>query len=175
MPGAFACAGTHLVGVETVVPDHLDTLVGNVLRQNGEEVDGVEDLKVAIDLRIDLGTVDDGVDRGFQRYFLHREGIAEDVLAKLLAFGAVLRRDGAVGVHVESGVFPGFHPGHQFRRDEFVAEQFGEDLGAKEFFQNPMRDFRGRMPGSGFVQEAVRHQCVDVGMEVEVLAESVKR
>lgn len=128
MPGAFAGAATHLVGVETVVPDHLHTLVGNVLRQNGEEVNGVEDLKVAIDLRIELGSVDYCVGGGFQRYFLHRKRIAQDVLTELLAFGAVLRRDGAAGVHVESGVFPGFHPGHQFRRDEFVVEQFGEDL-----------------------------------------------
>jgi len=49
----------------------------------------------------------------------------------------------------------------------FVAEQFRENLGAEEFFQNPMRDFWSRMPGALFVQQAIRCRGVNVGIQTQ--------
>ena len=43
-----------------------------------------------------------------------------------------------------------------------MPEQFGENLGAEEFLQNPMRDFRRRVPDAVVVQEAVGRQGMDV-------------
>ena len=79
-----------------------------MLRDDSQEIDGIEDFKIAVDLGIQLRTIDDSVGGGFERYLLHGEGIA-DVLAELFAFGAVLRWHGTAGVNVEAGMFPGLH------------------------------------------------------------------
>lgn len=66
--------------------------------------------------------------------FLHREWVAQDVVAKLFTFGTVLRRDGVAGVHAEAGVFGGIPREDSrtthFGGDEFAMEQFGEALPA---------------------------------------------
>ena len=55
-----------------------------------------------------------------------------------------------------------------------MPEWFGEDFGAEQFFQDVLRDFRGWVPGAIVIQKAVGYERVDVRMEVEVFAETVK-
>jgi hypothetical protein len=43
--------------------------IWSVLGRHRQETDRVEDFEVAVDLWIELGTVDDGVIWGFQRFF----------------------------------------------------------------------------------------------------------
>ena len=57
MPGAFSCAATHLVGIQPVVADHLHPFVRNMLGKNRQEVHGIKNLEVTVNLGIDLGTV----------------------------------------------------------------------------------------------------------------------
>ena len=77
------------------------------------------------------------VSRGvFQSDLGRGERIAKHVLAELFAFGPVLRWHRAARVHVEAGVLPRAHA-----LDEFEAQQFGEDVGPEEFFQNAVGDF----------------------------------
>ena len=92
----------------------------------------------------------------------------------MFAFRTVLRGHGSTGVHIEAGVFPGFHPGHQLMGNELVAEQLGEDSGAEEFLQDVPRNFRRRTPGTVIIQKAIGTESMDVRTEIEVLAESVK-
>ena len=58
--------------------------------------------------------------------------------------------------------------------DELVPEEFGEDFGAKEFFQDVMGYFRRRMPNAVVIQQAVGGQGVDMRVEIEVFAKSVQ-
>ncbi len=101
--------------------------VGYVLGKHRQEIDGIEDFKVAVDLGIQLRAINDNVGRRFEGDSLHGKGIAEDVLAELFAFGAVFWWHGPAGVNVEAGMFPGLHAGNQFWGDEFVGEQFPEN------------------------------------------------
>jgi len=51
---AFAGAASHLVGVQFTVSDHLHPLVRDWLGKDGQEIDGVEDFEVAVDLGIEF-------------------------------------------------------------------------------------------------------------------------
>ena len=109
-----------------------------------------------------IDPIHDGVGGGFERYLLHGEGIAEDVLAELFAFGAVFWWHGTAGVNVEAGMFPDLHAGNQFWGDEFVGEQFLEDSIAKEFGKNAIRDLRCELEGAVGIEQTVGDQCVNM-------------
>ena len=118
--------------------------------------------------------VHNGVGGGFERYLLHGEGIAEDVLAELFAFGAVFWWHGTAGVNVEAGMFPGLHAGNQFWGDEFVGEQFLENAVAKEFGQNAVRDLRCELEDAVGIEQTVGDPCVNTRMKIEVFAIGVE-
>ena len=120
-----------------------------------------------------IAPVHDGVGGGFEGDFLHREGIAEDVLAELFAFGAVFRWHGTAGVNVEAGMFPGLHAGDQFWGDEFVGEQFLENSIAKEFGKNAVRDFRCELEGAVGIEQTVGDESMNMRMKIEVFVFAV--
>ena len=55
-----------------------------------------------------------------------------------------------------------------------MAEQFGKDFSAEEFFNHVIRNLWGRMPDAFLVEEAVGCQSVDMRVEIKVFAEGVK-
>ncbi len=120
-----------------------------------------------------IAPVHDGVGGGFEGDFLHREGIAEDVLGELFAFGAVFRWHGTAGVNVEAGMFPGLHAGDQFWGDEFVGEQFLENSIAKEFGKNAVRDFRCELEGAVGIEQTVGDESMNMRMKIEVFVSAV--
>jgi hypothetical protein len=86
-----------------------------MLGDRGQEVRGGEDLKVAVNLGIEPGAVDDHVGWRFQGHFVHREGVAQDVLRQAFQVGLPaprpfplparqaglgLRRDAVAGVEL---------------------------------------------------------------------------
>ncbi len=191
--GALADAA-HFVGVPAVVTDHLGAFVGDVLGDGGQEVGGGEDLEVSVDFGIETGAVDDQVAGRLQRHLFDRERVAEDVLGEVLEVGLVFRRDALAGVEVEPAVFPGVKDLHPFHRQQLFFDQQVDDLGAEQFLQR----FEGRLGQrkegrTGFrreagawsgrlgwlgrgasEEEAIGHEGVDMGMEVQVFAEGMK-
>ncbi len=55
-----------------------------------------------------------------------------------------------------------------------MAEKFGKDFGAEEFFNNLIRYFWGRMPDAFLVEEAVSRQSADMRVEIKVFTEGVQ-
>jgi hypothetical protein len=84
-----------------------------VLRKNSEEIDWVEDLEVAVDLWVEPRAIDDGVFGVFEGDFRLGEWIAQDGLAKALAFSVVLLRNTRSPIGIKSGVFRGLHSRHK--------------------------------------------------------------
>ena len=126
-------AAAHLVGVKSVVADHLHALVGNVLGEHRQEIHGIKHFEVAVDLGIEAGAVNDGVVGVFQSDLRRGERVAQDILAELFAFGPVLRWHRAARIDVEAGVLPGAHGLDELGGDEFESQQFGKDAVAEEF------------------------------------------
>jgi hypothetical protein len=60
VPPFFGGNAAHLIGIPAIVAHKLKTLVGNVLGDGGNEVAGREDLKIAVNLGVHPGAVDDG-------------------------------------------------------------------------------------------------------------------
>ena len=67
----------------------------------GQEVDRIEDFKVAVDFWIELRSIDDGIGGRFQGDLFHRKRVAQDVLTKLFTFRTVFGGGGAADVPVE--------------------------------------------------------------------------
>ena len=59
----------HLVRIPAVVPNHLGAFVRDVLSDGRKEVRSRKNLEVAVDLRVQLGAVNDRVARGLNRHF----------------------------------------------------------------------------------------------------------
>ena len=157
-----------------LIANHLRPLVGNVLGEHCQEIHGIKHFEVAVDLGIEPRAVDHRVPRLFQGDLGRGERVAQDVLAKFLPLGAILRGHTAGGVHVESGVLPAAHALHQLRGDPPQPKEFGEDPVAKEGFQNAVRDLGSGVPLALRIEETLGNQGMDVGVEVEVLAKGVE-
>ena len=95
-------------------------------------------------------------------------------MSEFFEFGLVLRRDGIAGVDVEAGVFPGEENLDAFGREEFEVHEELEDVGAEEFFERFERERRQRVEDAVAGEEAVGHEGVEMGMEVEVFAKGVQ-
>jgi len=145
-----------------------------VLGNGGQEIRRGEDLEVAVDFGVELGTVDEGVGGGFHGHLLHGEGISQNVLGELFEFGLVFRRHGVAGVEVEAGVFPGEQHLDAFGREEFEDDEEFQHVGAEEFFQRFEREFGQRVERAVAGEEAVGDNRVEVGMEVEVFTKGVE-
>ena len=97
----------HLVAVPAIVPHHLAPFIWDVVGDPGQEVSSGEDLEVAMDFGVEARPVDDGVTRGFDRHFLDRKRIAQDVLGQVFQIALGLKFDPLAGMEVETGVLPG--------------------------------------------------------------------
>ena len=193
---AFLTLSPHLVGVPAVVTHKLKTLVGDVLGDGGDKVAGGEDLKVAVNLGVHAGTVDDGavlVD-GVGRLELHffgREGVADDLPAmlRLLAQASIALQAGVAGdafevvafvgldaaaaMHVEAGVLPLLeHAGALGWQEALLAEE-GDEPGAEQLLHR-VHAVVGEDEEAFVAQEQpVGHEQVQVGMKVEIFPESM--
>jgi len=82
-----------------------------VLGDGGDEITRGEDLKVALNLRVETGAVDDravGVAPVWiaDLNLIDREGVADDVLGQALQILALLGQHPAAAMHIESGMDP---------------------------------------------------------------------
>ena len=125
LPGPFPAFGllvalpAHFIRVPAIVAHELEVFAGNMLSDGGDQptegrqpartcrrerserqLAGGEDLKVALDLRIPAGAVDDGAAVGIGMHLFDGEGVADNVLRKPLKIFAL------TAVDVEAGVFP---------------------------------------------------------------------
>ena len=72
-----------------------------MLSDGRKKVRSRKNLEVAVDLRVQLGAVNDRVARGLNRHFLNRKGIAQNVLGKLGEEAFVFGPYGFATVYVE--------------------------------------------------------------------------
>jgi len=83
-----------------------------MLGDGGNEVGGAEDFKVALDLGVHFGTVDDGAAGVSDTHLLCRERAPDDVLGEPLPVLSFIGRHSPAAVEIEAGVFPAAqHPG----------------------------------------------------------------
>ena len=108
----------HLIGIPVVVAHELEAFVRDVLGDAGDEVARAEPFKIALDLRVHPGAVNDRVPAAIGLHFIDRERVADDVLGEPLHVLAVTGRHALAAVDVDPGVHPSAqHPG-AFRRQE---------------------------------------------------------
>src|SRR5690606_12335534 len=97
-----------LVGVESVVSDRLLVLRRDVLDGDGEKIDGLEDLEVALGVPASLGTVDDFAGRFVPSDFFEGKGGAEQILRQSFPSLDIVRGDGLLpAVEAEAAAGPG--------------------------------------------------------------------
>jgi hypothetical protein len=94
----------------------LEALIGNVLRNRRYEIAGGKDLKVALNLGVHAGAVDDGavpVHRigRFELHFLEGEWIPNDVAGNAFEVLPLVGLDAAAAVDVEAGMLSRDHVG----------------------------------------------------------------
>jgi hypothetical protein len=175
---AFLPLSPHLIGIPSVIAYELKTLVGNVLSDGGDKVAGSEDLKVAVDLGVHPGSVDDGavpVNRvgGLELHLLGGERVADDVAGDALQVLAFIGLDAAAAVDVETGMFPALeHAGPLGRKEALLAEE-GDELGAEQLLHRIHAVLRQDQEAFVAQEESVGHESMQVGMKVEVFAEGV--
>ena len=176
--GAFLALAAHLIGIPAVVAHELKALVGDVLGDGGDKVAGGEDLKVAMDLGVHAGAVDDGavLVHGVGRlefHFLGRERVADDIPCDTLQILAFVGHDAAAAVNVEAGVFPLLEHASALGRQEALLAEEGDEFGAEQPLHR-IHSVLGKAKEAFVAQEqSVGHQQVQMGMEVEVFAEGV--
>ena len=124
----------RIIGIKPIVSDHLHSLVGYGLRKNGEEIDWLEGLEVAVDLWVESRAIDDGVFGVLKGHFCFRKRIAQNVLVKALAFSAVVRRNTTSQIDIKTGLFPGPYSSNEIRADEAESGQFGKEFGTEKLF-----------------------------------------
>ena len=183
--------GTHapgLVGVVTVVADEVFALVGDVLGEFGEEVQGLKDLEVTGDASeqvvpggvgeavwfVLVGVVDNLTGAGDADQAGETERAASHVLAE--AFEAIAvgvgQADGAIDA--EPGMPPGTDLGDEFRFDTASVEQQAQDVvlpDSEEWFVGEVRG--DGMESTVGRERAVGDHAVDVGMEVHERAKGL--
>ena len=164
----------HLVRIPAVVPNHLGAFVRDVLSDGRKEVRSRKNLEVAVDLRVQLGAVNDRVARGLNRHFFNRKRIAQNVLGKLGEEALVFRPYGFATVYVKPRVFPRIE---QFDAVCFEKIQFDQklnDTGTEDFLQWFEGQLRQGMKNTIAGEQAVGNQSVDVRMKVQVLAKGME-
>ena len=102
----FLTLAAHLIAIPAVVADQLKALVGDVLGDGGDKVAGGEDLKVALNLGVMAGAVDDGAAAFLDLHLFDGERIADDVLGEAFEVFALVGLDAVAAMHVESGMHP---------------------------------------------------------------------
>jgi hypothetical protein len=105
-PSLLAALAAHLIGVPAVVADKLEAFFGNMLSDGGDKVAGGEDFKVAADLGMHAGAVDDGSGFRIGMHLFNSEGVADDVLSEPLEIFFLMRLDVLAAVDAEAAVFP---------------------------------------------------------------------
>jgi len=163
------------VGVGSVVADRLLAFGREVKQRCGDEVGGFEDLEVALGGVVSLGPVNDGLGAGVPGDFLEGKRMAQKIFSEAFAAGAVVGGDGffAAVVDVEAGVFSGEQVGEFAGADELGFAQGVEETVTEEF--DGRRDvFSGHAVEAAVGgEESVGGEDVEVGVENEVVAESV--
>jgi len=178
--GVFVALAAHLVAVPAVIPDELEALVRDVLGDGRYEVARTEDLEVALYLRIEAGTVDNRSVRigavGLRDLHLFDgEGVADDVLGQPLDVPALVGQYPPAPMHVE----PGMHPAAQHLGaggwQQTLLDQKCDDSRTEHLLQRLDAHIGQAVEQPRAGEEAVGDQGVEVGMEVQVLAEGVDR
>ena len=143
----------------------MEALIGNVLRNRRYEIAGGEDLKVAVNLGVHAGAVDDGavpVHRigRFELHFLEGEWIPNDIASNALQVFAFVGLDTSAAVYVEAGMLPALeHPGTLGREKALLAQK-GDELGPEEFFDRIHAVLRQDQEAFVAQEKAVCHEQV---------------
>ncbi len=125
---------SHFARVTAVVTDDLRALVRNMLGDRCQEVRVRKHLEVSVDLRVQLGAVNDLTVSGVERRFGHRKWVAKDVLGEWFEDGLVLRRNAFAVMRVKSVVFPGMQKVDSVMWQQVEVDQRLDDLCAEDFF-----------------------------------------
>ena len=182
----FGTQSARLVGVMSVVANEVLALVGDVLRECGEKVEGLEDLKIACGGAEEVsaagvgeamgslffGVVDDLAGSGDAEQAGETERAAGHVLGQAFDAVAVAGGEPDAAVDAEAGVSPGADLGDDLRVDAVFIQEQAQDVvlpDAKERFAGEgHREWEESAVGA---ESPVGDQAVDVGMEVHELAE----
>jgi hypothetical protein len=151
-----------------------------VLGDGRYEIARREDLKIALYLGVEGRAVDDrtvwvGAAWPCNLHLVDSKGVADDVLGEALQILSLVGQHPAAAVHVEPGMHPASqHVGPRHRQQTLVHQK--RDNPRPEHLLQRLEAHIGQaveQPRAG--EEAVGDQGVEVGMEVEVLAEGVDR
>ena len=178
--GVFVPLAAHLVRIPSVVPDELKTLIRDVLGDGRYEVARTEDLEVALDLRVEAGTVDNRSVRigavGLRDLHLFDgKGAPDDVLGQALQILALVGEYPPAPMHVEPGMHPAAQHVGPFHRQQALVHQKRDDPRPEHLLQRLDAHIGQAVEQPRAGEEAVGDQGVEVGMEVQVLAEGVDR
>lgn len=187
----FTGQAAGFVGVAAVVADQVFALVGDVLGELCEEVEGVEDLEVAGDPSpaaekifaggfgvllavVFLGLVEDLAFARDANESGEREGAAGHVLGEAFDGGTVAAGEEHGAVDVEAAVPPGAHLVDEGGFDETFIEQEAEDLVLPEVEEG----FVGEVEGDGMEvsfggEGSLGDQAMKVGVEVDEVTEGL--
>ena len=144
------------------------------------EVARTEDLEVALYLRIEAGTVDNRSVRigavGLRDLHLFDgKGAPDDVLGQALQILALVGEYPPAPMHVEPGMHPAAQHVGPFHRQQALVHQKRDDPRPEHLLQRLDAHIGQAVEQPRAGEEAVGDQGVEVGMEVEVLAEGVDR
>ena len=186
--GEFGSPASGLVRVVPEVANQVLALVGDVLGEFGQEVQGLEELEVPADsgqevaaggfgvlLRmVLLGLVEDLAFGGDADETGEAEGAAEDVLCETFEADAVSGVEEDAAVDAEPAMPPGADLGDDGRLDAVLGQEEVEDLVLPEAEERGVGEVVGEAEEAAVGSKgAIGDQGVDVGVEVNELAEGL--
>jgi len=149
-----------------------------VLSDGGDKVAGGEDLKIAVDLGVHAGAVDDGAVpvHGVGRLELHLLGgerVADDITGDALQVFALVGHDASAAMHVEAGMLPRLEHAGAVRLQETLFTEEGDELRTEQLLHGIHAIIRQDQEAFVAQEESVGHEQMQVGMKVEVLSKRV--
>jgi hypothetical protein len=144
-----------------------------MLSDGSDKVARGEDLKVALDLRIHAGAINDGSGFRVGVHLFDGEGIADDVLREPLKILFLMGLDTLASVNVEAGVLPAQkHPG-AFGRQQAFFEEERDGARAEQLLERTDADFGQDEEPAATQKKAVGNECVEMWVKIEVFPEGV--
>ncbi len=134
-----------------------------MLSDGGDKVARGEDLKVAVDLGVHPGAIDDGAVLvhgvgGLELHFLKGERVANNVTGDALQVLAFVGLDAATAVNVETGMFPAPEHAGAVRLQQALFTEEGDELGAEKLFDRIHAVLRQDQEAFVAQKESVGHE-----------------
>ncbi len=150
----------HLIRIPAIVAHELKILIRDMLGDGGNKVAGGKDFKVAPDLGVHAGAVDDGAGFRIGMHLVDGEGVADDVLREPFEILFLMRLHALAAVDAKAGVLPAQeHPGTVGRQEPFI-HQKGDGAGAEELFEWADAGLRQNMEPAAALEKSVGNKCM---------------